>query len=127
MLITKGRTLAPANLDLSRTMLPFPEVTVKVISVFLNIDCTKNIAIIVVSDIDECALGICGVYSDCTNLVASYECECQSGFKSPSGSNEDCIGWNCCEIPAQFLRLDANECLPVPNASNNFRHKRMLG
>ena len=50
---------------------------------------SKGVAVL---DIDECALFQCGVNSSCTNLEGTYDCDCNVGYWSPSGTHEDCIG-----------------------------------
>ena len=44
---------------------------------------------IFISDIDECENNVCDVYATCTNLVGSFECNCNAGF---SGDGYTCFG-----------------------------------
>lgn len=40
-----------------------------------------------ISDIDECANGVCGSVSTiCSNTVGSYNCTCRNGFTTNSGT-----------------------------------------
>ena len=43
------------------------------------------------SDIDECTEGISGCSQNCTNMMGSYTCSCNSGF-SLLPDNRTCIG-----------------------------------
>ena len=60
------------------------------------------------NDVDECSYGLarCGFNAVCRNTIASYECDCSSGFEKISKINVDFKSQNC---------EDINECKKNPN------------
>ncbi len=55
--------------------------------------------VIVLLDVDECALGIfqCNENTTCVNTIGSYNCSCKPGFE---GVGSDCYG-----IPSRFCSI----------------------
>ena len=41
-------------------------------------------------DINECALGLCHVDANCTNIPGSFQCACKSGFTGDGRTS--CVG-----------------------------------
>ncbi len=46
------------------------------------------------ADIDECSLTppICGSFSTCSDSTGSYSCDCDDGYETSNGFEDDCTG-----------------------------------
>ena len=48
------------------------------------------------SDIDECGLGIAGCSQNCANVNGSFECSCIMGYNLSTEDHKQCLGKNTC-------------------------------
>lgn len=45
------------------------------------------------SDVDECAVGNqCSDHQTCTNVLGSYTCNCEPGYRADPNQNLACLG-----------------------------------
>ena len=80
---------------------------------FVNLVCTHGLIQalrnnnIILTDVDECARGIDGCAQTCTNVVGSYSCSCDAGYRLASNRR------SCNDINECILGIDhcAQTCM----------------